>query len=82
MTRLVPDLIRGMEVRSVEHYPADLLACLSELAPSGVSRPTIALLTPGAYNSAFFEHVFLSQQMGIELSKVATWSALTTVLYA
>ncbi|MGO9059180.1 MAG: circularly permuted type 2 ATP-grasp protein [Candidatus Binataceae bacterium] len=67
MTRLVPELIRGMGVRSVEHYPADLLACLCELAPSGVSRPTVALLTPGAYNSAFFEHVFLSQQMGIEL---------------
>ena len=67
MTRLVPELIRGMGVRSVEHYPADLLACLSELSPSGSSRPTVALLTPGAYNSAFFEHVFLSQQMGIEL---------------
>src|SRR5580692_11550102 len=67
MTRLVPELIRGMGVRSVEHYPADLLASLSELAPSGASRPTVALLTPGAYNSAFFEHVFLSQQMGIEL---------------
>jgi len=67
MTRLVPDLIRSMEVRSVEHYPADLLASLCELAPSGVSRPTVALLTPGAFNSAFFEHVFLSQQMGIEL---------------
>ena len=67
MTRLVPELIRGMGVRSVEHYPADLLTSLCELAPSGVSRPTVALLTPGAYNSAFFEHVFLSQQMGIEL---------------
>jgi uncharacterized circularly permuted ATP-grasp superfamily protein len=67
MTRLVPQLMRGMGVRSVEHYPADLLASLCELAPSGVSRPTVALLTPGAYNSAFFEHVFLSQQMGIEL---------------
>jgi uncharacterized circularly permuted ATP-grasp superfamily protein len=67
MTRLVPELLRGMGVASVEHYPADLLTSLCELAPSGVSRPTVALLTPGAYNSAFFEHVFLSQQMGIEL---------------
>jgi uncharacterized circularly permuted ATP-grasp superfamily protein len=67
MTRLVPELIREMGVRSVEHYPADLLACLCELAPSESSRPTVALLTPGVYNSAFFEHVFLSQQMGIEL---------------
>ncbi|HKD66904.1 MAG TPA: circularly permuted type 2 ATP-grasp protein [Candidatus Binataceae bacterium] len=67
MTRLVPELIRSIGVRSVEHYPADLLASLCEIAPSGASRPTVALLTPGAYNSAFFEHVFLSQQMGIEL---------------
>jgi len=67
MTRLVPELIRATGARSVEHYPADLLACLCELAPSGKSRPTVALLTPGAYNSAFFEHVFLSQQMGVEL---------------
>ena len=56
-----------MRVRSVEHYPADLLACLRELAPRGISDPVVALLTPGPFNSAFFEHVFLSQQMGIEL---------------
>jgi len=67
MTRLLPALMRACRVRSVDGYPADLLACLSEVAPAGVSRPTIALLTPGPYNSAFFEHVFLSQQMGIEL---------------
>jgi uncharacterized circularly permuted ATP-grasp superfamily protein len=67
MTRLVPDLIRACRVRSIERYPADLLQCLCELAPGGNSRPTVALLTPGPYNSAFFEHVFLSQQMGVEL---------------
>jgi uncharacterized circularly permuted ATP-grasp superfamily protein len=67
MTRLLPDLVRSCRVRSVERYPADLLECLSELSPAGKSNPTIALLTPGPYNSAFFEHVFLSQQMGIEL---------------
>ena len=67
MTRLMPELIRGLRVRSVENYPAHLLACLRELAPSGISDPTVALLTPGPFNSAFFEHVFLSQQMGIEL---------------
>lgn len=67
MTRLMPDLVRRCGVRSVENYPSDLLASLSEIAPEGVSRPTAALLTPGPYNSAFFEHVFLSQQMGIEL---------------
>jgi uncharacterized circularly permuted ATP-grasp superfamily protein len=67
MTRLLPGVIRSSGVRSVEHYSADLLACLRELSPAGSSEPTVALLTPGPYNSAFFEHVFLSQQMGIEL---------------
>src|SRR5882757_7718787 len=67
MTRLMPDLMRSCRVRSVERYPADLLASLLELSPTGDSNPTIALLTPGPFNSAFFEHVFLSQQMGIEL---------------
>jgi uncharacterized circularly permuted ATP-grasp superfamily protein len=67
MTRLMPDLIRASQVRSVERYPADLLQSLSEMAPHGNSHPTIALLTPGPFNSAFFEHVFLTQQMGIEL---------------
>jgi len=67
MARLMPELIRGLRVRSVENYPADLLASLSELAPDAVDSPTVALLTPGPFNSAFFEHVFLSHQMGIEL---------------
>lgn len=67
MTRLMPELIRGLRVRSVENYPAYLLASLRELAPRGIANPTVALLTPGPFNSAFFEHVFLSQQMGIEL---------------
>jgi len=67
MTRLMPDLMRASGVRSVERYPADLLQSLNEIAPCSKSNPTIALLTPGPFNSAFFEHVFLSQQMGIEL---------------
>jgi uncharacterized circularly permuted ATP-grasp superfamily protein len=67
MTRLMPDLIRALRVHSVENYPAHLLASLCEIAPAGVANPTVALLTPGPYNSAFFEHVYLSQQMGVEL---------------
>jgi uncharacterized circularly permuted ATP-grasp superfamily protein len=67
MSRLMPAALRGCRVRSVEGYPADLLASLAELAPEGVARPTVALLTPGPFNSAFFEHVFLSQQMGADL---------------
>jgi uncharacterized circularly permuted ATP-grasp superfamily protein len=59
--------MRALAVRSVEQYPADLLASLKELAPQGISEPTVAILTPGPFNSAFFEHLFLSQQMGVEL---------------
>jgi uncharacterized circularly permuted ATP-grasp superfamily protein len=67
MRRLFPELLRAVRVRSVEQYPADLLACLKELAPRDVAEPVVAVLTPGQYNSAFFEHVFLAQQMGVEL---------------
>ncbi|HVN64404.1 MAG TPA: circularly permuted type 2 ATP-grasp protein [Candidatus Binataceae bacterium] len=67
LARLMPDLLRECRVKSVERYLADLLESLAELAPAGIDHPTIALLTPGPYNSAFFEHVFLSQRMGIEL---------------
>lgn len=67
LTRLMPEILRECRVRRVEGYPADLLESLTELAPEGLENPTIALLTPGPYNSAFFEHVFLSQRMGIEL---------------
>jgi uncharacterized circularly permuted ATP-grasp superfamily protein len=54
-------------VRPVEDYPSRLLEMLSWIAPPGVSSPTVALLTPGVYNSAYFEHSFLAQQMGVEL---------------
>lgn len=67
MARLMPDLIRSCGVRSVEGYSADLLASLTEIAPPQIPRPTVVVLTPGPFNSAFFEHVFLSQQMGVEL---------------
>jgi uncharacterized circularly permuted ATP-grasp superfamily protein len=65
--QLMPEVLRSSGVRPVENYPADLLACLTELGAERFSNPTVALLTPGPFNSAFFEHVFLSQQMGIEL---------------
>jgi uncharacterized circularly permuted ATP-grasp superfamily protein len=67
MTRLVPSLLRTCGVRTVERYPADLLASLRELAPRPRANPTVALLTPGMFNSAFFEHVALAQLMGVEL---------------
>ena len=60
-------LYRNSRVREVENYGRVLLETLSELAPDGRSDPTIALLTPGVYNSAFYEHMFLSGEIGAEL---------------
>ena len=60
-------LYRSSRVREVEHYGSVLLQTLCELAPQGKTDPTIALLTPGIYNSAFYEHMFLAQEIGAEL---------------
>jgi len=67
MMRLFPELFAQHPIAPVEHYPDLLLENLRSVAPPGVNNPTVALLTPGAYNSAYFEHAFLAQQMGIEL---------------
>jgi uncharacterized circularly permuted ATP-grasp superfamily protein len=67
MMRLFPELFARYAVEPVEHYPDILLDNLRSVAPPGVREPTVALLTPGANNSAYFEHAFLAQQMGIEL---------------
>ena len=67
MMRLFPDLFSRYDVQPVEHYPDLLLETLRAVAPVGADDPTAVLLTPGAYNSAYFEHSFLAQQMGIEL---------------
>jgi uncharacterized circularly permuted ATP-grasp superfamily protein len=67
MMRLFPELFAQHSIEPVEHYPDVLLENLKSVAPSGVTDPTVVLLTPGAYNSAYFEHAFLAQQMGIEL---------------
>jgi len=67
MKRIFPDLFRQCGVQGIEHYSQALLATLRSLAPQGASEPTIVLLTPGVYNSAYFEHAFLARQMGIEL---------------
>ena len=60
-------LYRNSRVLDVEHYGQALLATLRELAPDGRPDPTIALLTPGVYNSAFYEHIFLARELGAEL---------------
>ncbi len=60
-------LYRASKVMEVEHYGRVLLTTLEELAPAGVAEPTIALLTPGVHNSAFYEHMFLARELGAEL---------------
>jgi uncharacterized circularly permuted ATP-grasp superfamily protein len=67
MKRTFPAMFETIGVRPVEHYPQELLKMLQHIAPAGVTNPTIALLTPGAYNSAYFEHTYLARQMGIEI---------------
>ena len=70
LKRVFPGLFSDYGVRSVDHYSQSLLATLRSMLPancSGRREPTIVLLTPGIFNSAYFEHTFLAQQMGIEL---------------
>jgi uncharacterized circularly permuted ATP-grasp superfamily protein len=67
MMRLFPDLFSQHRVAPVAHYPDLLLETLRAVAPAGVNEPTVVVLTPGAHNSAYFEHAFLAQQMGVEL---------------
>ncbi len=67
MMRLFPELFASNRVAPVEHYPDLLLENLRSVAPQGVDDPSVVLLTPGMYNSAYFEHAFLAQQMGVEL---------------
>jgi uncharacterized circularly permuted ATP-grasp superfamily protein len=67
MMRLFPELFARYKVAPVAHYPDMLLDNLRSVAPVGVADPTVVVMTPGMYNSAYFEHAFLAQQMGIEL---------------
>ncbi len=67
MMRLFPELFAQHRIAPVAHYPDLLLETLRAVAPPSVNEPTVVLLTPGMYNSAYFEHAFLAQQMGVEL---------------
>ncbi|HCI54158.1 MAG TPA: hypothetical protein DE312_12720 [Gallionella sp.] len=67
MMRLFPDLFSSQKISPVEHYPDLLLNNLRSVAPHGITNPNVVVLTPGQYNSAYFEHAFLAQQMGVEL---------------
>ena len=67
MMRLFPELFSSHRIAPVDHYPDVLFENLRSVAPTGVADPSVVLLTAGAHNSAYFEHAFLAQQMGIEL---------------
>ncbi len=67
MKRSFPQLFDGQSILPVESYPEQLLKMLQYVAPKSVRDPTVVVLTPGIYNSAYFEHCFLAQQMGVEL---------------
>ena len=67
MKRTFPQMFESIGVRPVDHYPQELLKTLQHITPTGVVDPTIVLLTPGASNSAYFEHTYLARQMGIDI---------------
>lgn len=67
LKRTFPQVFEGLRVRPVYDYPSKLLETLESVAPPGVVAPRVVVLTPGVYNSAYFEHSFLAQQMGVQL---------------
>jgi uncharacterized circularly permuted ATP-grasp superfamily protein len=67
MKRSFPSLFDLSHVRPVDDYPSRLFSLLQKMAPSAISNPTVVVLTPGVFNSAYYEHSFLAQQMGVEL---------------
>jgi uncharacterized circularly permuted ATP-grasp superfamily protein len=67
MKRVFPMLFSAYRVRAIEDYPFNLLRTLQHVAPHHATDPTVVVLTPGTYNSAYFEHSFLARQMGVEL---------------
>jgi uncharacterized circularly permuted ATP-grasp superfamily protein len=69
MKRAFPTMFDHYKVRPIEEYPQELLKVLQEISPVKQRQPNVAVLTPGIYNSAYFEHSFLARQMGIELTE-------------
>ncbi|WP_223677918.1 circularly permuted type 2 ATP-grasp protein [Azospirillum agricola] len=67
MQRVFPDLMQDIGIRPVDNYGHKLLDAMMEIAPQGVTDPQVALLSPGTYNSAYFEHIFLAREMGVPL---------------
>ncbi|HZB93540.1 MAG TPA: circularly permuted type 2 ATP-grasp protein [Stellaceae bacterium] len=82
MMRLFPDLFAHHRIASVAHYPEELLETLKSVAPPNCrGEPCVALLTPGAYNSAYYEHSFLADEMGIELVEGADLFVDDAIVY-
>lgn len=80
--RLFPELFARHRVAPVEEYPDALLACLKSVAPtSGRREPTVALLTPGQFNSAYYEHSFLADKIGVELVEASDLFVKDDVVY-
>jgi uncharacterized circularly permuted ATP-grasp superfamily protein len=67
MKRVFPEFFQGANVLPIDSYPAALLKMLQYISPKGMDNSTIALLTPGLYNSAYFEHAYLAKNMGIDI---------------
>ncbi|AWK84809.1 circularly permuted type 2 ATP-grasp protein [Azospirillum thermophilum] len=67
MQRVFPDLMQDIGIRPVDNYGHKLLEAMMEIAPQGVVDPQVVLLSPGSYNSAYFEHIFLAREMGVPL---------------
>jgi uncharacterized circularly permuted ATP-grasp superfamily protein len=68
--RIFPEMLAANKVRMVNNYPLRLYQILQSLAPTQISKPTVVLLTPGVFNSAYYEHTFLARQMGVPLVEV------------
>jgi uncharacterized circularly permuted ATP-grasp superfamily protein len=82
MLRLFPELVAGAKIAPVETYPDQLLETLRSVAPeSPEAEPTIVVLTPGPYNSAFYEHSFLADKMGVELVEGADLFVRDNIVY-
>ena len=82
MARLIPEMFARQQIAPVERYPDALLEILRQAAPAGIDNPIVAVLTPGAANSAYFEHAFLAQQMGVELVEGADLFVREDAVYA
>ncbi len=67
MKRAFSQMFEGLNILPVEDYPEQLLKILQHIAPEAARDPRVVVMTPGIYNSAYFEHCFLAQQMGVEL---------------